>query len=58
MNFSSGNIINNQANNNEGCGIFGFVADAGNIQTLTELLGHTPRRDEDFARDAVLKWQK
>ena len=29
----------------------GFVAEAGGIETLTELLGHTPRRYEDFARN-------
>jgi uncharacterized protein YbjT (DUF2867 family) len=36
----------------------GFIADAGDIETLTELLGHTPRRYQDFARDTVLNWQK
>jgi uncharacterized protein YbjT (DUF2867 family) len=36
----------------------GFVADAGDVETLTELLGHTPRRYEDFARETVLNWQK
>jgi uncharacterized protein YbjT (DUF2867 family) len=36
----------------------GFIADAGDIETLTELLGHTPRRYEDFARETVLNWQK
>jgi uncharacterized protein YbjT (DUF2867 family) len=36
----------------------GFVADAGDIETLTELLGHTPRRYQDFARETVLNWQK
>jgi len=36
----------------------GFVAGAGDIETLTKLLGHTPRRYEDFARETVLNWQK
>jgi uncharacterized protein YbjT (DUF2867 family) len=34
----------------------GFIADAGDIETLTELLGHTPRRYQDFARETVLNW--
>jgi len=36
----------------------GFIADAGDIETLTELLGHTPRHYQDFARETVLNWQK
>jgi uncharacterized protein YbjT (DUF2867 family) len=36
----------------------GFIADAGDIEKLTELLGHTPRRYQDFARETVLNWQK
>jgi uncharacterized protein YbjT (DUF2867 family) len=36
----------------------GFVAGAGDIETLTKLLGHTPRRYQDFARETVLNWQK
>ena len=36
----------------------GFIADAGDIETLTELLGHTPRRYQDFARETVFNWQK
>lgn len=36
----------------------GFIADAGDIETLTELLGHTPRRYQDFASETVLNWQK
>ncbi len=36
----------------------GFVAEAGDIETLTDLLGHTPRRYEDFARETALNWQK
>jgi uncharacterized protein YbjT (DUF2867 family) len=35
----------------------GFVAEAGDIETLTDLLGHTPRRYEDFARETALTWQ-
>jgi uncharacterized protein YbjT (DUF2867 family) len=36
----------------------GFVACEGDIETLTALLGHTPRRYEDFARETMVKWQK
>jgi len=36
----------------------GFVADVGDVKTLTELLGHAPRRYEDFARETLLNWQK
>lgn len=36
----------------------GFIAEAGDIETLTELLGHTPRRYQNFARETVLNWQK
>src|ERR1700676_3115996 len=35
----------------------GFVAEAGDIETLTDLLGHAPRRYEDFARETALTWQ-
>jgi uncharacterized protein YbjT (DUF2867 family) len=35
----------------------GFVAGPGDLDTLTELLGHPPRRYEDFARQTVLAWQ-
>src|ERR1700678_1623479 len=35
----------------------GFVAEAGDIETLTQLLGHPPRRYEDFARETVEAWQ-
>lgn len=35
----------------------GFVAGTGDLEALTELLGHTPRRYEDFARETVLDWQ-
>jgi uncharacterized protein YbjT (DUF2867 family) len=36
----------------------GFVAEAGDVETLTSLLGHAPRRYEDFARETALNWQK
>ena len=36
----------------------GFVAEAGDVETLTNLLGHAPRRYEDFAKETVLSWQK
>ena len=36
----------------------GFVAGDGDIDTLTKLLGHAPRRYEDFAKEAALEWQK
>ena len=36
----------------------GFAATAEDIATLTELLGHAPRRYEDFAKEAVLEWAK
>jgi uncharacterized protein YbjT (DUF2867 family) len=36
----------------------GFVAEAGDIEILTDLLGHTPRRYEDFAGETALTWQK
>lgn len=36
----------------------GFIAGDGDVEALTELLGHTPRRYEDFARETVLDWQK
>jgi len=35
----------------------GFVAESGDIQTLTGLLGHPPRRYEDFAKETALNWQ-
>jgi uncharacterized protein YbjT (DUF2867 family) len=35
----------------------GFVAGDGDLETLTKLLGHAPRRYEDFARETVLQWQ-
>jgi uncharacterized protein YbjT (DUF2867 family) len=36
----------------------GFVAEAGDLETLTNLLGHAPRRYEDFARETVVSWQR
>jgi uncharacterized protein YbjT (DUF2867 family) len=36
----------------------GFAAEAGDVETLTELLGHAPRRYEEFARETFLKWQE
>jgi uncharacterized protein YbjT (DUF2867 family) len=35
----------------------GFVAEAGDTEILTNLLGHMPRRYEDFARETALNWQ-
>lgn len=35
----------------------GFVAEAGDVETLTQLLGHSPRRYEDFARETALAWR-
>ena len=34
----------------------GFAAEPGDIETLTALLGHAPRRYEDFARDTAHAW--
>lgn len=36
----------------------GFLAEDGDLKTLTALLGHPPRRYEDFARETALAWQK
>jgi uncharacterized protein YbjT (DUF2867 family) len=36
----------------------GFVAGRGDLETLTELLGHSPRRYEDFARQTTLAWEQ
>jgi len=36
----------------------GFVAEDGDLETLTKLLGHAPRRYEDFARETFLQWQE
>ena len=35
----------------------GFVAEPGDIETLTALLGHAPRRYEDFAQETVAAWR-
>jgi len=34
----------------------GFGAEAGDIETLTALLGHAPRRYQDFARETAHEW--
>jgi uncharacterized protein YbjT (DUF2867 family) len=34
----------------------GFAAEAGDIETLTKLLGHAPRRYEDFAKETAALW--
>jgi uncharacterized protein YbjT (DUF2867 family) len=36
----------------------GFVAEDGDLETLTTILGHAPRRYEDFARETFLQWQE
>jgi uncharacterized protein YbjT (DUF2867 family) len=36
----------------------GFVAGPGDLETLTDLLGHSPRRYEDFARQTILAWEQ
>jgi uncharacterized protein YbjT (DUF2867 family) len=36
----------------------GFIAEDGDLEMLTKLLGHTPRRYEAFARETLLKWQE
>jgi uncharacterized protein YbjT (DUF2867 family) len=36
----------------------GFVAEDGDVEKLTKLLGHAPRRYEDFARETFLQWQE
>ncbi len=36
----------------------GFTAEAGDLETLTALIGHPPRRYEDFARETAAKWAK
>jgi uncharacterized protein YbjT (DUF2867 family) len=35
----------------------GFIAESGDVETLTKLLGHRPRRYEDFARETLDEWQ-
>lgn len=36
----------------------GFVAGDEDVKALTQLLGHPPRRYEDFARETALGWRK
>ncbi len=36
----------------------GFVAEAGDVEALTNLLGHPLRRYEDFARETAMHWQE
>lgn len=36
----------------------GFVAGDKDLETLTALLGHAPRRYEDFAKETVLEWKR
>jgi len=36
----------------------GFVAEDGDVETLTRLLGHPPRRYEDFAKETVEAWRQ
>lgn len=35
----------------------GFAAGDGDVEAMTRLLGHSPRRYEDFARETVEAWQ-
>lgn len=35
----------------------GFVAEDGDIETLTKLIGHPPRRYEEFAKETAEAWQ-
>jgi uncharacterized protein YbjT (DUF2867 family) len=36
----------------------GFVAGTGDIETLTKLIGHSPRRYQDFASETAASWKK
>jgi uncharacterized protein YbjT (DUF2867 family) len=36
----------------------GLVAEDGDLETLTKLLGHGPRRYENFARETFMEWQE
>ncbi len=36
----------------------GFIAGDGDLETLTALLGHAPRRYQDFAKETVDEWQR
>ena len=35
-----------------------FIAEDKYLETLTALLGHVPRRYEDFAKETVLEWKR
>ena len=35
----------------------GFVAEAGDFEALTKMLGHPPRRYQDFARETAASWE-
>ena len=35
----------------------GFVAEAGDVGALTKMLGHPPRRYQDFARQTAASWE-
>jgi uncharacterized protein YbjT (DUF2867 family) len=35
----------------------GFAAEEEDVETVTKLLGHPPRRYEEFARETVQEWQ-
>jgi uncharacterized protein YbjT (DUF2867 family) len=35
----------------------GFAAEAGDVETLTKILGHRPRRYEDFAGETATLWK-
>ena len=34
----------------------GFIPEAGDVETLTKLLGHAPRSYESFANETAIKW--
>ena len=36
----------------------GFAAEPGDIETLTHLLGHPPRRYENFAKETTTQWRQ
>ena len=36
----------------------GFIAGDGDIEAVTKLLGHAPRRYEDFARETAQEWRE
>jgi hypothetical protein len=36
----------------------GFIAEDADLESLTKLLGHAPRRYEDFAQETFVKWQE